>query len=428
MGYFYCINYNCSNMFKGCFNFDQPITIGSNVEDCSYMFLACNSLDSDVKIGKNVADLSYMFCRCDNFNSNVIIGIDHDMDMGSTGIPTRNMFEECSNLDKSINFSNNVVYNHRYTFRGCRNLNKPIHLGSNVCFLDHVFDGCSNFNSPITFGWTSDTSWDFTRNFSYIFEFCDNYSQAVYLPSRVVHCDYTLAWCNNFNNYVDFNGPKSTLESLSGFFNRCNKYNYSDIQLSSFPVLNKLYSFLQFCGNFNKNIYLNWSVVENISYILADATSFNCFGSFKSGLASATNLKNCSWAFYNTPMNFGNVFENTVISNSVEDCAGMFHSCSNIYSSGDFVFGTNVTNLCAAFQDTKMIGDIFIYQNDRCNVYGMLYNCPNLYIVNVFCHNLAIINKTSASESLTGYPMTWEYESTGTYYNSAYGIRISNQF
>lgn len=392
---------NCSNLFAECTNFDQPIFIGSNVDNCSNMFNNCKNFNSPVSI------------RCVGKPSRY------------NYVDVRNMFSDCQNFNQSVVFPDNVVLNHVGTFSYCRNLNQPIHLGNNVEYLNSTFYYCTNFNSPVTFDFIQDGSHQFP-SINGLFYGCNNFNQSITLPD--IHTGaYILNGCSNFNNYVSFYRCSNLWDSTR-FFSGCANYNI-DADLSACSKLYEVYQMFYNCTSFNKNIKLNWSNLRMAKGLMERCSSFGHFYEcFADNLATAPKLEDCSSMFYGcTNLSDDVSHRDIIISNNVKYCNTMFHS-SGIFNFGNLTFGTNVVNLCAALQDTSFIGNIYILQEQECNIYAMLFNKASGYVINVHCHNLAIINKTSARESITGYDMTWVQESTGTYYNSYFGIRISNQF
>ena len=405
--------------------FNSPYKISDNVNDCSYMFNECTNFDQPIKIGPNVDNCAYMFYNCRNFNSPVnikFVGKEERLNW----VDVSNMFERCVNFDQPVTFPDTAIMSHYGTFERCDNLNKPIHLGNNVEALNGTFAYCSNFNSPVTFNFSQDRS----PRYNGVFYGCESFNQSISVPN-VYSAEYTLDRCSNFNNYVDFSRAYD-LRSITRFFYDCRNFN-KEIHLSYCDKLYDLYEAFYNCRSFNSNIRLNWDSVEDIRGMMdrCESFGFNCFyESFYNGLANGPNLNSASYAFAGC-QNLMNGYNSLTMANNItvnaRDCSIMFEN-ADIFRMGEFIFGTRVENLCACFQDTQFIGNIYILNDQGCNVYAMLYNTPNYYGKTIYCHNLAIINKTSARESVTGYDMTWTQQSAGVYTNSAFGITISNQF
>lgn len=86
---------NCSNMFNGCSNFDQPVTIPqvgiSNFQD---MFRNCYNFNKAVTLPEQTTNCANMFNGCNNFKQSVVIPDDVYDCSG--------MFYNCNNLEGDI--------------------------------------------------------------------------------------------------------------------------------------------------------------------------------------------------------------------------------------------------------------------------------------------------------------------------------------
>ena len=102
-----------------------------------------------------------------------------------------------------------------------------------------------------------------------------------------------------------------------------------------------------------------------------------------------------------------------------------FLNCTNFNQSINLPSEWALTN---AFRGcTNMSGDIRITSayNNSISISNMLRGRSNATRINVYFANLYMLNKTTATTSITGATMTWTATTNG-YYNAYYNIYILN--
>lgn len=213
-----------------------------------------------------------------------------------------------------------------------------------------------------------------------------NFNEALTIGNRVTNCMYLLSGAKGFNQPIII--PNS-VTTCSGMFYGCSNFNYP--------------------------INIPESVLECVSMFR------NCVN-FNSVVNMSNNLKSCAEMFqdcwkYNQPVN---------IPNSVNNCYSMFYKCNNfnqpITIPNGVVSCSGMFSYCMNFSS-----NIFIPNNSDINICRMLASTNNSLQKNIWCNNIAIINRNTASTSVTGTAIEWTAMTNG-YYNEAYNIYLYNNY
>jgi len=130
---------NCSGMFEGGTNFNQPVNISDSVIDCSNMFSGCNHYNSIVNIGNSVTNCYLMFASCDDFNKPVTLP--------ASVTDTAGMFRE-TKFNQPMVIPNSVT-NCAGMFRYCYLYNHTITIPESVTDVSNLFDYCPNMSSIV---------------------------------------------------------------------------------------------------------------------------------------------------------------------------------------------------------------------------------------------------------------------------------------
>ena len=157
----YCTN--MAQMFHGCANFNQPVTIPNSVENTSGMFGDCSAFNQPVTIPNSVENIYGMFYGCTNFNQPVtipnsvenMVQLFNNCPMFNQPIIIPNnvtsleaAFANCRLMNYPITIPNSVT-SLQTTFRNCRELNQPIIIPENVVRIDAAFYSCVALNQPV---------------------------------------------------------------------------------------------------------------------------------------------------------------------------------------------------------------------------------------------------------------------------------------
>ena len=94
---------NMSNMFRGFFKINVPITIPNGVTNMSYTFRTCYNFNQNIQIPNSVTSMYQTFYWCANLNQNIQIP-NSVTDMYAT-------FFSCTNLQGTINVLSNQITN-----------------------------------------------------------------------------------------------------------------------------------------------------------------------------------------------------------------------------------------------------------------------------------------------------------------------------
>ena len=135
-----------SNMFGGCYNFNQPLEFDTrNVTDMTDMFQGCSNFNQPLEFDtRNVTDMKAMFSGCYNFNQPLEFDTLNVTDMAD-------MFAGCSNFNQPLNFNDTrAVTNMSDMFYGCAAFNQPLNFDTSaVTDMSFMFFGCTAFNQPL---------------------------------------------------------------------------------------------------------------------------------------------------------------------------------------------------------------------------------------------------------------------------------------
>ena len=162
----------------------------------------------------------------------------------------------------------------------------------------------------------------------------------------------------------------------------------------NFPVnignqVNNCYGMFLNCSNFNQPINIP-DTANDCGKMFSGCTKFN------QPVTIGTNANNCSYMFtgcqrFNQPI---------VIPTNVDNCTLMFSGCND------------------------MCQNIYIKKNNNLITQSMISGHNNQKQINIFCENLALLNKTW-SQTIVGYEITWTSMTNG-YYNTAFNVYLYN--
>ena len=110
------------NAFRGCANFNSPITIPNGVTNIAHTFYGCSNFNQPITIPNGVTNISRMFSSCNNFNQPITIP--------ASVANLAYAFYSCSKFNQPITIPNSVT-DLSYTFHNCPNLSGNIYIYSN---------------------------------------------------------------------------------------------------------------------------------------------------------------------------------------------------------------------------------------------------------------------------------------------------------
>ena len=333
---------NMSKMFKGCYNFNQPL----------------NSWDVS-----NVTDTSWMFAGCTNFNQ----PLDNWDVFNVTDM--RGMFDGCENFNQPLdNWDVFNVTDTSWMFAGCTNFNQPLNSWdiSSVIYMREMFEYCTNFNQPLD-SWKDKLSKKLIDELPLIYfaerKIVNNKTR--YYPktkdeliSLVVAESLNLgdidtsaitdmSWLFYESWRKDFSGIEnwdvSSVTDMSGMFRGCENFNQSLDNWDVSSVTNMSMMF-RGCTNFNQPLD-NWDVssVANMSDMFADCENFNQpLNNWD--VSSVTNMSAMFYECYN----FNQPLNNWDVS-SVTNMSYMFYDCENFNQPLDNWDVSSVVNMSEMF-------------------------------------------------------------------------------
>ena len=146
------------------------------------------------------------------------------------------------------------------------------------------------------------------------------------------------------------------------------------------------------------------------------------YGLANESVTIGNNVTNCAYMFANCD----NFNQQVTIPDNVTDCTFMFRSCSKFNQ--PITIPSSVTSCENMFRNCpNMSSNIYINNKVGIDVSYMLRSYNTQKRINVFCNNIATLNKTASGESLTGTDITWTSTTNG-YYNATYNIYIYNNY
>jgi surface protein len=148
---------NLSQMFRGCFRFNQPIGNWntSNVTNMGEMFSGCTLFNQDLgdwDVSK-VTTFNDTFLLCTQFNNGGSPNINNWTLNTISNINMSSMFRNCSQFNQPLNNWNTLrVTSMQGMFRNCSQFNQPLNNWntSNVTRMDGMFEVASQFNQDIS--------------------------------------------------------------------------------------------------------------------------------------------------------------------------------------------------------------------------------------------------------------------------------------
>ena len=219
---------------------------------------------------------------------------------------------------------------------------------------------------------------------AYMFSGNDLFNQPVTIGDNVTSCSTMFNGCFNFNKPVTIG---NNVTNCVAMFYSCWKFN------QPITIPNKV----NFCN-----------------YMFLDCRVFN------QPITIPDKVLNCAYMFNNC----GNFNQPITIPDNVTNCAYMFQWCYNFNKS--VTIGYNVLTCAYMFNNCRNLNqNIYIKSTKTSNVVRMLYNHNNQKMINLFCTNLASLNKTTAATSLVGAAITWTAMTNG-YYNATYNVYLYN--
>ena len=271
------------------------------------------------------------------------------------------------------------------TFYQKAQFNQPVSVPAGVTDTSSMFFGCKNLNSSVNMAITNTQLKDVTSMFSG----CSNFNQQrVTIPYNVVYANGFLQDCYNFNGTVSSVG--GNISYAAKMFANCTNFNRS-VGLTT--GLTEMRNMLEGCTSFNKTVMIPDGVIN------AQGAFFRAF-ELNSFIDLGNTVQNISTLFgyatnYNTDI---------YIPDSVTNAYRLLYYCQN--------FGANV-------YINRVTAGI--------NVTGIFSNCNNSRRKNIFCNNLALVNGTTLTTSVTATAISWTATANG-YYNSVYNIYLFSNY
>ena len=297
-------------------------------------------------------------------------------------------------LTPLTSLNNYFISNHTFS--------DAIVIGNNITDCNHMFYHCYNYNNVVTFG-------ENVRNCVSMFDNCFNLNQSLVLPNNIINCFNMFRGCNNLRAV---SGLGDRPIDVSGMFENC--YNL-DCSFTIYNNFKHVQNMFRNCNNLNSEIFLK---IQNCSDLLWGHRNFNNVVHFDenvyfcNGLFGECTSFNCPVTL---PASFRSGYE-------------MFYNCTS-FSQQKFYIPANAASCANMFEGcTNFTGSVYINGNGQYfSGIGMFYNCNRQLLKSVFCNNIAVLNKTSASTSLVGEDITWTATSHG-FYNTYFNIYIFNNY
>ena len=260
--------------FRGCTNFNSPVTIPNGVVSCSELFLACRKFNQPLVLPNTVITLGGdMLSGCFSFNQDIVL----PDSVQYVGPFLQGQGEGVLDwkFSGNIHFGNGIVNNsHLQVFGNGSSgylapwkdyYNGHVSFGSGVKDISfhRFFLGCKNFNTEFIIPPNA-------IDCSNMFMGCNNFNQPVTIPSKVNNCFSMFLSCPNFNQPVEMYS-QTNLNCRSMFYN-CPNFN----QPVTIPVgATDCSHMLQSCHNFNQSVRIP-DGVTNCDYMFYDIPNFNC--------------------------------------------------------------------------------------------------------------------------------------------------------
>lgn len=184
-----CLNYGSEwQQDYDIASFNLPVIIGSRITNCSNMFKECTSFNQPVSIPSGESmNLAYMFTNCYSFNQPITI---------PNNAYAHQMFYRANSFNQPINIPDNVSmasFLHLAT-----QFNASVSIGENVRGMASSFRNCTHFNQPVSFPQNASEN----CSMAYCFDACSIFNQPVNIPNGVSNCAYALMNCDLFNQNV----------------------------------------------------------------------------------------------------------------------------------------------------------------------------------------------------------------------------------
>ena len=183
---------NCSHMFFGCSNFNQPISNVSFAGDCSEMFLSSKfnqpiDLSADIE-GWSVTNCVRMFTQSPFNNSITFPEYSEDVNYSQ-------MFLAAHSFNQPVTLPEAQWCDYSNMFQGLYNFNSSVTIPNQIeCNFSNMFLGIPAFNAPINFAGHMENC-----DFSYILNGGYPYFNQTIDLSDTENCNWNHAFCGCYN-------------------------------------------------------------------------------------------------------------------------------------------------------------------------------------------------------------------------------------
>lgn len=180
----------CTEMFRWCFSFNQPILLPDTVIDCRYMFIQCTTFNQSLVIPKHVVKGMGMFYGCKSLNSPIF--------MPDSIVDCSLMFADCKAFNQDVIIPSSAV-NCADMFRDCISFNKPIEIPALVEHCDRMFLRCKRFNQTMIIP-------ENVKDCSSMFVDCKTLNKPIKVASKDTRCYLMFGGCPLMNENGDPKG------------------------------------------------------------------------------------------------------------------------------------------------------------------------------------------------------------------------------
>ena len=326
---------NCTNAFRGCTNFNQPVRFEDSPEEmkCNSMFAGCTKFNAALILNRPITKADNMFAGCANLRNGISVNGDV--------LEVSGMYSGCISLVSGITVNGNVI-NAQRMFAGAA-IAGGVPVTGNIINASDMFTGSGVARSVTATGLSINANNMFNRAAALI----ENINIQTVDDGGNMFRD-----CGNLQGNINI--KFNVVDMPDNIFSGCTALNH-DIVLTGIPNYDGSGMFANH-PSLNKNIMIN-------------------------------NANNCYMMFYGCSKLFGNV---SVGAAYTKNCQLMFAGCSNL----DNVTVENVNDASYMFSASGIPRGAIV-TGSSLNAAFMYNGCLSL-IENVSHQNVADANNMFA--------------------------------